>query len=132
MNDVTVLKWINEELERLDPSLLGQETDEGYRAGIVLLAAVWVTGSDIEELTEFTGYPRDFIASISVRMHKSGLWEGDSVHSDHWLQGNCYVSTAFWADVLVGLGMVVAEPAGTGDFRYWAVDEEYKRPAQLM
>jgi hypothetical protein len=133
MRDVKVLKWIKEELERLDPDLRGKEIDDGYRTGVVLLAAVWVTGTDIEELTDFTGYPRDLITGISVRMHKSGLWEeGDLVHSDHWFHGNYYSTTAFWADVLVGLGMAAAEPDGNGDFRYWVADEKCERPAHLM
>jgi hypothetical protein len=133
MKDVKVLAWIREELEHLDPDLIGRETDDGYRTGVVLLAAEWVTGTDIEDLTKFTGYPRDFVAAISVRMHKSGLWEeGDLVHSDHWFRGNCYSTTAFWVDVLVGLGMVIAEPVANGDFRYRAVDEECERSAHLM
>ena len=48
------LEWIKEELERLDPDLRGKETDGGYRAGVVLLTAMSVLGTDIEELTELS------------------------------------------------------------------------------
>jgi hypothetical protein len=57
MRDMKVVQLIRKELERLDPALQGKETEDDYRAGVVLLAAVWVTGTDIDKLTMFTGTP---------------------------------------------------------------------------
>lgn len=65
MNSNETFVLVKEELERLDPALRGHETEDDYRVGVVLLAAYWVTGSDIDDLTIFTGYDRDFIAQIS-------------------------------------------------------------------
>jgi len=133
MNEMKALELIRKELERLDPTLKGQETDDDYRAGVVLLAAVWIAGTDIEQLTVFTGYDRNFVAAISLRMQKSGLWkEDDIVHSDHWFHENCYSSAVFWADVLVALGKLAAKPDGRGDFCYWAVDHDGTAPGLLM
>jgi hypothetical protein len=132
MNKMKALELIRKELERLDPALKGQETEDDYRAGVVLLAAVWATGTDIDKLILFTGYNRNFVAAISLRMHKSGLWNEGVAHSDHWFHENCYSSAVFWADVLVGLGKVFAKPDGCGDFRYWAVDYDRIAPGLLM
>jgi len=130
---MTAFELIRKELERLDPALQGQETEDDYRAGVVLLSAVWVTGTDIDRLRMFTGYDRDFVAAISRKMHKSGLWEdGDLVHSDRWCHEDSYSSAVFWADVLVGLGMLCARPVGNGDFCYWAVDQGGVAPELLM
>ena len=105
MRDITAFELIKKELERLDRELQGQETEDDYRAGVVLLTAVWITGTDIEKLRMFTGYDRDFLTAISRRMHKSGLWEeGNLVHSDHRCHEDSYSSAVFWTDVLVGLG----------------------------
>jgi hypothetical protein len=62
MNATRAFALIKTELERLDPALQGNEIDDDYRAGVVLLAAVWVTGADIEELATFTGYDPDFFS----------------------------------------------------------------------
>jgi hypothetical protein len=120
-----VLHLIGEEVERLDPALQGKETEDGYQAGVVLLAAVWVTGTDINKLIAFTGYDRDFVGAISLRMHKAGLWEeGDFVHSDHWFNENGDYCVDFWIDVLVGLGLLFAKRDGNGSFWYQAVDHD--------
>jgi hypothetical protein len=116
---------VKKELVRLDPALRGHETEGDYRAGVVLLAVYWVTGSDIDDLTIFTGYERDFIAQICLRMRKAELWEESSfVHADHWFRNDCYSPANFWADVLVGLGMLFAKPLASGDFCYWSVEQD--------
>jgi hypothetical protein len=126
MRDMKALQLIRREVEHLDPTLQGKEAEDDYRAGVVLLAAVWVTGADIDKLTMFTGYARDFVAAISLRMHKAGLWEeGGFVHSDHWFDENGHYSVAFWIDVLVGSGLLFAKPDGDGSFWYQAVDQEW-------
>jgi hypothetical protein len=92
MRDMKVVRLVRKEVERLDPALQGRETVDDYRAGVVLLAAVWVTGTDINRLIAFTGYDRDFVGAISLRMHKAGLWEGcgtawDRAQSDNLCEG---------------------------------------------
>jgi hypothetical protein len=132
MRDMKVVRLVRKEVERLDPALQGKETEDDYRAGVVLLAAVWVTGTDINKLIAFTGYDRDFVGAISLRMHKAGLWEeGDFVHSDHWFDENGDYSVDFWVDVLVGLGLLFAKPDGNGSFWYQAVDHDGTAPGLL-
>lgn len=133
MKDMKALQLIRTELERLDPDFIGNESDDDYRTGVVLLSAVWVTGADIHKLTMFTGYTRDFVAAISLKMHKAGLWEeGGFVHSDHWFDENVHSSVAFWIDLLVGLGMLLAKADGNGRFLYQAVDQGWDTTTHLM
>jgi hypothetical protein len=133
MRDMKVVRLVRKEVERLDPALQGRETVDDYRAGVVLLAAVWVTGTDINRLIAFTGYDRDFVGAISLRMHKAGLWEeGEFVHSDHWFDENGDYSVGYWVDVLVGLGLLFAKPDGNGSFWYQAVCHDGTAPGLLM
>jgi hypothetical protein len=133
MRDMKIVQLIRREVERLDPALQGKETEDDYRAGVVLLAAVWVTGTDINKLIMFTGYARDFVAAISLRMHQAGLWEeGGFVHSDHWFDENGDYSVDFWTDVLVGLGLLFAKPDGNGSFWYQAVEQGWDTTTHLM
>ena len=113
------LAVIKQELERLDPNMHEDENDVGYRTGVLLLAAVFVTGADVEALTEFTGYSQDFVFTVSSRLRKYGIWdERGIVRSDHWFSGGSYNKAVFWADVLVGMGLVIAEPLENSQFRY--------------
>jgi hypothetical protein len=133
MNATIAFALMKDELERLDQALQGHDTDDDYRTGVVLLAAVWVTGADIEQLTAFTGYDPNFVAAISLRMLQSGLWEESGlVHSDHWFHEDCYSNAVFWCDVLVGLGLLSAKPVGGSDFCYWAVDHNEAAPRLMM
>jgi hypothetical protein len=134
MRDTKISRLIRAELERLDPAFVGSETEDNYRAGVVLLAAVWVTGTDIDEVIQITAYDRDFVAAISQRMHRAGLWEeGGFVHSDHWFDENGYYSSvAFWVDLLVGLGKLLAKPDGNGSFWYQTAEQAWDTTTHLM
>ncbi len=112
-----LLEEIKAEIEKLEPDLKGKEDDLDYRTAVVLLAALAV-GPSVDRLVEFTGYSRDFIAGISLRMHASGLWEGRGVHVSHWFQGDLFSSAPFWADVLVAQGLVEARRAANGELQY--------------
>jgi len=126
MADKATLTLIKRQIERLDPALQRNENDDGYRVAVLLLAAVRVTGSEIEKLTEFTGYPREFVARVSERMRNSGVWDvSGTAHSDHWFQGDTPTTGAFWADVLVGMGLARAELLANFEVRYWAITETH-------
>ncbi len=75
---------IEEEVRRLNRDFADPEDDGTYRTSVVLLSAALGGSSDVDDLAEFTGYPRDFIATISHRMHVAGLWKDGDVHDDHW------------------------------------------------
>jgi len=57
-------------------------------------------------------------------MHAAGLWEDGDVHDDHWWVDDRLEEiqpVAFWMDVLVAKGHLVAKRKGHGKFEYWAV-----------
>jgi len=55
-------------------------------------------------------------------MRVAGLWTATKVKFDHWLaeDGDTIVSAAFWTDLLVAEGLLIAQPEGS-TIRYWAV-----------
>ncbi len=112
------LEAVKEEVERLGPSVRGAEDDSSYRTAVVLLSAALVEGPDINGLAAFTGYSRDFIAAIALRMRVSGLWEDDFVNAQHWYRDDSYNPAGFWVDVLVAEGLVLAQRLENGQFIY--------------
>jgi hypothetical protein len=123
----TTLALIKKELTVLDPTSQPDDGDGGYQTAVILLAAEFVTGTDVQQLTKFTGYSKDFVAAVCSRMQKSGLWEeSGTIHSDHWYQGDAYRVPCFWADVLVGMGLLIAEWREDSGFLYRA--SHYKHP----
>lgn len=121
MQDAHKLTLIKRQLERRHPEMKGNENDKTYRTAVLLLAAVYISGANVDNLTHFTGYPRDFVAAVFERVCESGLWhESGQTHSDHWFQGDSGSTATFCADVLVGEGLAVAEPIKESGFRYWA------------
>jgi hypothetical protein len=116
--DISLIKDI---VNRLDPSIAGQEDDPGYRTAVVLLAAA-SSGPVVGQLINVTGYGDSFINEIAARMRLAGLWTATNVKSDHWLaeDGHTILSAAFWTDVLVAEGLLIAQPEGS-TIRYWAV-----------
>jgi len=56
-------------------------------------------------------------------MRLSGLWSAMEARCDHWLaeDGDTIRSAVFWADVLVALGLLAAQPNGPTGIRYQAV-----------
>lgn len=118
----------SENIETLDLNLvidevklISPETDlasVSFLTAVVLVSATQI-GTDIGDLVEFTGYPAEFIASISRRMHKAGLWdESGYVGSEHWFLPEGYLVVPFILDSFVAEGMCEAEPIGNGDYRY--------------
>jgi hypothetical protein len=50
---------------------------------LVVIEALEV-GANVDRLVARTGYTRDFIESISVRMREAGLWVGELVDDREW------------------------------------------------
>lgn len=71
------LQIIKDELSHLDPTMAGDEDAEDFRAAVLVFAAACF-GADVDDLAAFTGYPTDFVASVSQRMRSCGL-QGEGV-----------------------------------------------------
>jgi hypothetical protein len=76
------LDEIEDEAKRASPFVAQDEQDS--QVVRVLLAAAFFVGPDVKRLVYSTGYSRDFIAEISIRLHDSGLWADGEVCVGHW------------------------------------------------
>src|SRR6476646_1400245 len=91
------------ELETANPLLVGHEDEPDYRCAALLLAALQI-GNSIDRLSEFTGYPKQFVRAVYERMQDAELWVEDQVRCDHWkrkVEGRVSFDVDFWMDVLV-------------------------------
>lgn len=110
------LQAIKDELHRLT---LKDQDDPSFKTDVVLVAAAFGVGPDIEGLVAFTGYSRNFVSDISCRMHDSGLWSNSEVSFDHWFQGEYDWTFSLALDSLVGEGHMVARSCHQGwDYEY--------------
>ena len=116
--DRDILGVIEGEVVKLDPALKGERDDETFQTAVVLLAAAFVVGPDIDSLVAFTGYSGDFIAGISHNMRASGFWEGNVVNANHWFRADCLEPLIFWTDTLVATGQVAAKRSEDGQLMY--------------
>lgn len=102
------LQIIKDELTHVDPTMAGDEDAEDFRAAVLVFAAACF-GADVDDLAAFTGYPTDFVASVSQRMRSCGLWGEGFVNDDWYIEGDVedQISPAgFWLDVLAAQGLV--------------------------
>jgi hypothetical protein len=71
------------ELQRAVEEMRNPEHKSITEHMIVVMAALEV-GANVGRLVERTGYQRDFIESISLRMRKATLWVGELVDDREW------------------------------------------------
>ena len=116
------LDAVIEAVKDLDPNLDPDRDEAVFSTAVVLVAAVTRIGTDVAALANFTGYTREFIAGISDRMHRAGMWDEHGYPAArHWFAPDSV--GVFWADVLVALGWAEALPDGGGEFAYRAIVE---------
>lgn len=116
------LRIIEDEVRRLNRDFADPGDERTHRTSVALFSAALGVGGDVDDLADFTDYPRAFIVAISHRMNVAGLWDDDRVHHEHWWVDNQFETIqpmAFWLDVLVADGSLVAKRMGNGRFRYW-------------
>ena len=114
-------RFIEETVEEdLCPRPQGDEDDSDYRTLVVLFAAM-VEGTNVCRLTDLTGYPKEFIAAISLNMWKAGLWVEDGVCYENWFEGDLIRPVCIWSDVMVAQGKLIRRSHEDGRFRYSAV-----------
>jgi hypothetical protein len=96
------------------------------RCPVLLLAALQI-GNSIDRLSEFTGYPKQFVGEVCERMQEAELWVEEQVRCDHWkrkFEGNVSFDVDFWMDVLVALGSWTRELRDDGEYSYFQVGPE--------
>ena len=84
---------------------------------IVVMVASEV-GTDVDDLVERTGYKKDFIENISIRMRKAGLWNGQQVDDREWCDPNLLSLRGIFSHALVAQGSVTRVPNEHGGYTY--------------
>ena len=112
------LDEMEDEAKRASPFMAQDEQESQFVR--VLLAAAFFVGPNIDRLVSFTGYSRNFIAEISVRMHDSGLWADGDVCVRHWFDDEFeWTEFGLRQDCLVASGyMVKSYGGGDGTLEY--------------
>jgi len=104
-NKVWTLKDFEKEVQHLDPNTTPEEP--AFKTGVLLLSALHV-GANINRLTKFTGYPKDFVRDRVKRCRENGIFVGGEVVCG-WFDENGGI--AFWMDVLVADGLLAKRKA---------------------
>lgn len=83
------------------------------KVALALVAALAV-GTELNALVRYTGYPRRFVAEVTMRMDQAGLWSDCSINSDTWFDASENLKSIFWCHVLVGAGEARVEISEAG------------------
>jgi hypothetical protein len=118
MEDLT-LEQIKSEVRHLDPAL--KEDHPAFSTAVVLIAAAFAVGPEIDELVLFTGYPEAIISEIARRMRASGLWSEQGVETEHWFRGDDSWTAGIWADALVAQIFFEVRRGDDGVLKYRAI-----------
>ncbi len=89
---------------------------------MVVLVAAREVGADVDRLVEHTGYPRDFIETISRRMRRARLWVGELVDDREWWDEHGNLTSGLFAHALVAQGQLIRVGKEGGGYR--CVDPE--------
>jgi hypothetical protein len=84
---------------------------------LILISALEV-GANVDRLVEHTGYPREFIEAISLRMRNAGLWIGEWVDDIGWWDPKGDLTSEFYAQTQVANGQLLREWTEDDRFRY--------------
>ena len=84
---------------------------------VILIASLGV-GADVDRLVEYTGYPREFIESVSQRMRNADLWMGELVDYFGWFDQEENLTAESYAHALIAKGDLVRDWPRNGRYRY--------------
>jgi hypothetical protein len=118
-----LLEHVKIGIRELDPEL-DPESPE-FRTAVILMAAAYLVGPDVDLLVQFTGYPMSVVSDIAHRMRANGLWSDVQARTEGWFEGD-KVTGVFWLDCLVADGEVYVERAANGEELYCLFDPEPK------
>jgi hypothetical protein len=119
MRDQRQMRILEDKILRMDPLLDRHDID--VQLAIVVVAAAFITGPDVDRLINFTGYLRKFVTDISQRMHAAGRWENGIAHSEHYLVNEQLNPVPVFLDCLVAEGSAVVCGMRNGEAVYAAV-----------
>ena len=124
------------ELKRAVEAMKDPEQKEITECMLVVMVAVEV-GANVDRLVERTGYNRDFIENISLRMCKAGLWVGEVIDDREWSDQSLEPLLGVFSHGLVAQGAVNRVPNPNGGCTYLdaetgEVSGEWNPPSQKI
>lgn len=94
---------VKKEIKRMDPAL--DENDDAFKAAVIMLYGSITGKHHSRSLQAKTGYPMDFIVSVTGNLRKSGIWTKDGKTAADWNNEESG-GVEFWIHVSVGLGFI--------------------------
>jgi hypothetical protein len=91
-----------DEVCRLDPEI--KASDPAFKTAVLLLSALQ-EGININKLTKFTGYSKDFVRKKVTSGREGGIFVKGEVHDSGWFDKETG-GVGFWLDVLCIEGKV--------------------------
>ena len=105
------------ELKRVVEEMRNPKDKEINECMIIVIVALEV-GANVNRLVERTGYKRDFIRSISLRMRKAALWVGELVDDREWWDRRSQPLLGIFTHALVAQGTLNRVPKTNGGCTY--------------
>ena len=115
-----------EALKRAIENIKDADDKRTSQCMVVLLSALG-EGADVDRLVEYTGYPREFIETISRRMRRAQLWIEEFVDDREWWDEHENLTSGLFVHALVAQGQLVRVGKEDGGYRY--VDPETEEVA---
>jgi len=109
------------DLKRQVASMKDPENRNITQHMIVVMAALEV-GANLDRLVARTGYPREFIEGISLRMRKAGIWIGELVDDRELSDQDSELLRGIFGHALVAQGEVTRKPNMNGGYVYIDVE----------
>ena len=85
---------------------------------MLILIAAFEVGTDVDQIVEYTGYPREFIEAVSQRMRSADLWMGELVDYFGWFDQEENLTAESYAHALIAKGDLVRDWPRNGRYRY--------------
>jgi hypothetical protein len=115
------MRLIEDVILETDPVL--DRNDPGLKYPVIVLAAAFYVGPDVDRLVSFTDYPRKLVVHVSSRMHAAGIWRNGTSDRNELLTAEGHLKpVALWTQSLVAEGLLVVSGERNGQRVYRAID----------
>jgi hypothetical protein len=79
MSNDSILQHIREVVDTI-----ADKCDPSYETAVIMVAAMFV-GPHVDAIVGLTGYSRELVQRIALRLRASGIWTTEGVDYDDWL-----------------------------------------------
>lgn len=100
------IKEVKNAVKEIDPdSDKWNDIDDGFRACVIMISpAIADVSTNAKDITEFTGYEKDFVEMCVNNLVKGEIFVGDKVAGAEWLEEDGGLSIIL--DSMVALGLL--------------------------